>query len=269
MRRLVHISDPHFGRTRPELLEPLVARVNAARADLVAVSGDLTQRARNRQFREARAFLDRLAAPWLAVPGNHDVPLDNLARRLLSPWKRYRRWISWDLEPRFADAEMLVVGVNTVNPLSWQRGRIGRSALARAAAVLRADAAPRVRVVVVHHPFEHLPGDSKAPMRGASRGIAGLAAAGADVVLSGHLHTWRVGPFSAAPAGVGALQVHAGTGLSSRLRGEENDFNVLTLAPDRIEVERVAAPAGAADFETAGISAFVRTEAGWVRETAA
>lgn len=264
MRRIVHISDPHFGRTRQELLDPLVARVNAADADLVAISGDFTQRARNRQFREARAFLDRLTAPWLAVPGNHDVPLDNLAGRLLSPWKRYRRWISADLEPRFADEEMLVVGVNTVNPLSWQRGRIGRSALARAAAVLRSDASPRLRVVVVHHPFEHLPGDGKALMRGAARGIAGLAAAGADVVLSGHLHAWRAGPYSSVPNG--ALQVHAGTGLSSRLRGEENDFNIITLASERIEVERVAAPAGAADFQTDGVSTFV-LDAGWVRET--
>jgi len=269
MRRLVHISDPHFGRTRAELLDPLIAQLRAAEPDLVAVSGDLTQRARNSQFREARAFLDRLGLPWLAVPGNHDVPLDNLHRRLFSPWKRYRRWISTDLEPRFDDAAMLVLGVNTVNPLSWQRGRIGRSALMRAAAALRADPGERIRVVVAHHPFEHQPGDTKALMRGAARGIAGLTAAGADVVLSGHLHAWHAGPFAAAPSGIGALQVHAGTGLSTRLRGEENDFNILALEPGRIEITRMAARAGGNDFERAGVSSFCKTPRGWVRETPA
>lgn len=263
MRRIVHVSDLHFGRDRPELLEPLVAGINAAQPDLVAVSGDLTQRARSSQFIRARRFLDRLEAPWLAVPGNHDVPLENLARRLIDPFARYRRWISDTLEPRFSDAELLVVGVNSVNPLSWQRGRFGRSALRRASLALGGDPGDRARIVVVHHPLEHRPGDRKSLMRGAVRGLMGLSAARADVVLSGHLHSWRAEPFAAPAPGGAAVQVHAGTGLSTRLRGEENDYNLITFDKERIEVERLAADAGVQDFRAVGRVLFRRGAAGW------
>src|SRR4051812_30342881 len=99
MRTIVHLSDIHFGRVDPLVVEPLVRAVCESAPDLVAVSGDLTQRARRRQFREARAFLGQLPFPLLAVPGNHDVPLFNLAARWLDPYGGYRRHIAKDLEP--------------------------------------------------------------------------------------------------------------------------------------------------------------------------
>ena len=264
MRRVVHLSDLHFGRTRPELLEPLLAAVAAAEPDLVVVSGDLTQRARNRQFAAARAFLDRLDAPRLVIPGNHDIPLGNLASRLLDPFRRYRRWIDRDLEPRFSDSELAVVGINTVDPLAWQRGRIGNRATLRAAAALAA-AGTATRIVVVHHPFEHLPGEPKELMRHAGRGIDALTRARADIVLSGHLHAWRAEPAALRIGGAQTLQIQAGTGLSTRLRGEDNDFNLLTIEPGRVLVERFIATAAARGFERGGAARFVRTARGWDR----
>ncbi|KKL56821.1 hypothetical protein LCGC14_2241560, partial [marine sediment metagenome] len=82
MRRILHLSDLHFGRIRTDLVDPLLSSIHQLRPDLVVLSGDLTQRARRRQFADARAFLDRIEAPTLTVPGNHDVPLDNLFVRL-------------------------------------------------------------------------------------------------------------------------------------------------------------------------------------------
>jgi 3',5'-cyclic AMP phosphodiesterase CpdA len=79
MRVLVHLSDIHFGRVNPSLLAPLVKTINEIEPDLVAVSGDLTQRARSHQFREARAFLDSLPQPQIIVPGNHDIAQPLLA----------------------------------------------------------------------------------------------------------------------------------------------------------------------------------------------
>lgn len=263
MRTLIHLSDLHFGRTRPELLEPLIAAVNAASPDLVAISGDLTQRARVRQFREARRFLDRIAAPCLIVPGNHDVPLDNVALRLLAPWRRYRRWIGAELEPCFQDEELAVIGVNTVNPLDWQRGRIGRRAIMRACAALGGNDG-RARIVVAHHPFAHLPEERKTLMRGAEAAIAALARCGADIVLCGHLHAWR-----AAPSGAGrerspaVLLVQAGTGLSTRVRGEDNDFNLLRIRPGEVAIERFATMHDRADFCRVGSARFLRGPAGW------
>src|SRR6185295_4473790 len=103
MRTIVHLSDIHFGRVDARLLAPLVRLVREIAPDLVAVSGDLTQRARRRQFQQARAFLDQLPAPQLVVPGNHDVPLFNVAARFADPYGGYRRYISQDLEPVYEE----------------------------------------------------------------------------------------------------------------------------------------------------------------------
>ena len=85
MRTLVHLSDLHFGRVDEALLEPLIESVRAAKPDVVVVSGDLTQRARTGQFRDAAAFLARLPSPQIVVPGNHDVPLHNMLARFPDP----------------------------------------------------------------------------------------------------------------------------------------------------------------------------------------
>ena len=83
MRSIVHLSDLHFGRVDAGLLEPLRKRVVALAPHVVVVSGDLTQRAKPAQFREARAFLDTLPANQVVVPGNHDVPLYNVFQRFV------------------------------------------------------------------------------------------------------------------------------------------------------------------------------------------
>lgn len=260
----MHLSDLHFGRDRPELLDPLVDCVNALSPDLVAISGDLTQRALAAQFHAARAFLDRLVPPVLVVPGNHDVPLYNPLMRWFLPFHQYRRWIDRDLEPVHRDDEMTVIGLNTVNPYSWQRGRVHRHALARACDAF-ADA-KGYRVIVAHHPMEQEPGDHKKPMRGAERAIDQLSDCGADVILTGHLHNWRVGTFAARAGRNSAVQVHAGTGLSTRLRGEPNDFNLLELEPGRITITRHVAVESGTAFEPAEIRRYTADGAGgWTR----
>lgn len=237
MRRILHLSDLHFGRTRPELLEPLLDLARRLAPDLVAVSGDLTQRARRGQFVEAARFLARIEAPWLAVPGNHDISLDNPVVRLLDPWGRYRSLIQDDLSPRWQDEELTVIGLNTVNRYAHQSGRIGRRQL-RVIAQAAQDRPQRTLVVVMHHPPEHPADSTKPPMRHAGRGVAALVRAGADIVLSGHLHNARVTPLTAAP---GILLVQAGTGLSTRLRSEPNTVNLLEVEPGHVRVDRWAA----------------------------
>ena len=261
MRRLVHLSDLHFGRERPDLTGPLLEALEALAPDLVAVSGDLTQRAREREFRAARAFLDAVPAPVLAVPGNHDVPLHLPLRRLLAPWQGWRRWIGRDLEPAAGDAETAVVGVNSVDPLSWQTGRLSRRRLARACARLGASPEPRVRVVVVHHPLVHPEGSTKSPIPGAAAALRRLEGCGADLILSGHLHAWHASPPAERSDEGSAIQVHAGTGLSTRVRGEPNDFNLLELSAGRIAVTRHVAEGDA--FAPAETRAFARRGRGW------
>src|SRR6187402_1259412 len=124
MRTIVHLSDLHFGRIDPAILDPLAALVAAIRPDVVVASGDLTQRARKAQFQEARAYMDRLPKPQVVVPGNHDVPLYRIWERFLSPLGKYKRHITADLEPSFVDDEIAVLGVNTARSLTFKGGRI-------------------------------------------------------------------------------------------------------------------------------------------------
>ena len=269
MRRLVHVSDLHFGRDRPELLEPLLQAVNALGPDLVVISGDLTQRATALQFGAAAAFIRALQAPVLSVPGNHDVPLHNLAMRIFLPWRRYRHWISPDLEPAYADDEIVVIGVNTVNPIAWQRGWFTDHAIRRVCAAVDGSTSARTHIVVAHHPMEHLSAERKSLMHGAAGGIQRLSECGVDVVLSGHLHSWRAEPFAFVAGRSSALQVHAGTGLSNRQRGEVNDFNLLEIESDRITVCRHAFTDASATFGGASSVTFRATSEGWRREGAA
>src|SRR6266550_2681089 len=130
MRTLVHLSDLHFGRVDEQIIEPLISAVTEINPDLVAVSGDLTQRARSRQFRDARAFLNALPQPQIVVPGNHDVPLHNVFTRFLRPLDKYKRHITGDLHPTYVDDEIVVVGVNTARSLTIKGGRINADQVA-------------------------------------------------------------------------------------------------------------------------------------------
>ena len=103
MTLVIHISDPHFGQADPVVAEALLAELNALEPDLIAISGDLTQRARRSQFEAARAWLDRLFAPYLVVPGNHDIPMFDVIRRFAAPRERYMQYISSDLGPCYVD----------------------------------------------------------------------------------------------------------------------------------------------------------------------
>lgn len=263
MKRLVHLSDLHFGKDDPDLLEPLISAVNGLSPDLIAISGDLTQRARGGQFRAAREFIDRLAAPVLCVPGNHDVPLHNLLARLLWPWVTYRRWIGMWLEPEHRDPEMVVLGVNTVNNLSHQRGLFTARALRRIERGFADAPGDAVRVVVAHHPLEHRPEDRKKLMRGAAEAVEALSRMRADVILSGHLHSWRAAPFARKVGREAVLQVHAGTGLSTRLRGEENNFNLLEISTGEIAVTRFSTGGAERGYRPAQTCHFAEGDGGW------
>ena len=129
MRPLVHLSDLHFGRVDSAIVQPLIDFIRASKPDLVAVSGDLTQRARTTQFLEARKFLDAIPFPKIVVPGNHDVPLRNIFARLFRMLDRFRRCISDDVEPFYADDEIAVAGLNTARALTGKNGRINRQQL--------------------------------------------------------------------------------------------------------------------------------------------
>ena len=267
MRTLVHLSDLHFGRIDPGLLGPLRDAIAALRPDLVAISGDFTQRARRRQFAEARRFVDALEARTLAVPGNHDIPLFDVVERLAAPLDRYRRYISGELEPEYEDEEMIVIGVNTARAMVFPfgEGRISERQVDRIVTRLGAVAPSVLRIIVTHHPFDLPPGVHERRLLGRSAmAMTRLAAVNADLFLSGHLHISHVSHAADRYdiSGNSGLIVQAGT-LSTRSRGEQPSFNVLRLQRPEIVVSRCAWDDGIGRFTSLAAGCFVYGDRGW------
>lgn len=267
MSVLVHLSDLHFGRVDERLLGPLVTAVEAAKPDVVVVSGDLTQRARRKEFEAARDFLGDLPRPQVIVPGNHDVPLYNVFDRLLRPLDRFRETIEPDPFPRFMNGRLAVIGVNTARSMVVKDGRINKAQIQAVRDAFSALPAGVVRVVVTHHPFDA--GEAMDPADRVGRAALAMrtfAECGVDLLLSGHLHVAYSGESSLSAhvmEGHGALAVSAGTATSTRVRGEPNEFNVLRVSKERIQVERLAWVATRGSFERADMSTFRRTPQGW------
>ena len=233
---------------------------------VIAVSGDLTQRARRRQFQQAAAFLSRLPFPKVIVPGNHDVPLFNVAARFLDPLGGFRRWISRDIEPAYVDDEVAVVGLNSARGLiTGGRGRLNAAQIEAAAARLRVLPAAPIKVIVTHHPFDLPAGHDADHLVGrASIAMRAFAEAGADLFLAGHLHVSHVGHTADRYriAGHSALVVQAGT-LSTRGRGELNTFNVLRIGRPEMAIERYSWQTGSRTFDQSFAGTFRHTPQGW------
>ena len=266
MRTIVHLSDLHFGRVDTRMIAPLIQRITSINPDLIAVSGDLTQRARWRQFRQASLFLSQLSFPKVVVPGNHDVPLFNVPVRLLNPFGGYRRWISGDLEPAFIDEEIAVVGLNSARAMiTGGRGRLNAQQIEAAARRLRDLRASQVRIIVTHHPFDLPQGYGTDHLVGrASMAMQQFAAAGADLFLAGHLHVSHVGHTADRYRieGHSALVVQAGT-LSTRGRGELNTFNVLRINRPEMVIERYSWETSSGAFDRSFAGNFRHTPEGW------
>jgi 3',5'-cyclic AMP phosphodiesterase CpdA len=268
MRSIVHLSDIHFGRVNPLVVPPLIEAIDRIKPDLVAVSGDLTQRARSYQFKEAREFLDSLPKPQIVVPGNHDVPMHNVFARFVNPLRKYQRYITEDLRPFYYDEEIAVLGVNTARSLTIKGGRINEEQVAWMRARLCASDPQTVKAVVTHHPFDLPEGHHERNLVGRARmAMEALANCGADLFLAGHLHISHTGHSATRYRikGHSALVVQAGTATSTRGRGEANSFNVIRIDRPHIAVERFEWQADRPEFALAMTERFNHTADGWIR----
>jgi len=228
---LAHISDLHFGTEDPEMADRLVEELHALAPRLVIVSGDLTQRARRAQFRAARAYLDRLPA-HMVVPGNHDIPLYDIGRRMLSPLGRYRSMISEQLDPFHLEDDLAVLGLNTTRPKRWKEGSISARQVALIGDVFGRAAH---RVLFTHHPFIPPPPFPRMiVVHGQAAALPAIRTARVEVLLAGHLHLGYAGMVEGGP---GLVSVQAGTAISRRRRGQPNAYNVIRLGAGPVVVE--------------------------------
>jgi 3',5'-cyclic AMP phosphodiesterase CpdA len=256
----------HFGRVNPAIIPVLLDFIRLTKPDLVAVSGDLTQRARTREFLEARKFLDAIPFPKIVVPGNHDVPLHNVFARLFRKLDRFRRFISDDLEPFYVDDEMAVAGVNTARALTGKNGRVSRQQLAQLRLRFALVSPAHTKIVVTHHPFDLPPGiEGDRVVRRARSAMKILAQIPIDMLLAGHFHVggtsrtitrYKIDNYS-------ALIVASGTTTSTRERGQRNSFNVIEIEPLSIGIMQHLWEPNRGAFEPFARERFVRTPTGW------
>jgi 3',5'-cyclic AMP phosphodiesterase CpdA len=268
MRTLVHLSDIHFGRVDETIIQPLIQTVNNIRPNIIAISGDVTQRARTHEFQAARDFLDALPQPQIIVPGNHDIPLHNVWSRFARPLDNYRRYITGDLSPFYADEEIAVLGVNSARSLTIKGGRINKQQAGWLRDKLCAIGLDVIKIVVTHHPFDVPAGYDERDLVGrAQMAMKILADCDADMFLAGHLHVTHTGHTATRYkfGGRSALVVQAGTAASTRGRGEINSFNVIRVARPDIAIERMEWRPDRANFGGSGIERFRRDKEGWLR----
>jgi 3',5'-cyclic AMP phosphodiesterase CpdA len=186
--RVLQVSDLHAGtREEPEVENDLRALVAELAPELVVASGDLTHRNEPAQHERAASLLRSLGPELLVIPGNHDIPRWPPQRMTATFDEFLRHWP--ETEPVYRSEHLVVCGLNSVRPWKQQGGALRESQLEHVRAVL-ADA-PRgaLRMVALHH---HLLG---APWRTVKRTIANrstvlgsLVDAGAELIVSGHVH---------------------------------------------------------------------------------
>lgn len=244
---LLHVSDLHFGPPYvPEVGEAVQRFAHELQPEVIVASGDFTQRAREEQFRRAREYLDRLPpVPLVVVPGNHDIPLYRIRKRLFSPYALYREYISEELDTVTEVPGAVIVALNSAAPRrAIVNGRIHRWQIELARSAFERAPEGAQRIVVAHHHFAPPPDwDRVDVMPKAKRALDAFTGMRVDLILGGHLHRAYVGNSLDVYAGAdrehGIVIVQSGTSTSRRGRArerEKNSLNVLRLKGRTIEV---------------------------------
>ena len=229
---LAHLSDIHFGKiAHPGIVDSLVEEINAVGVDLVAISGDLTQRARPREYASAVEMIDRFRAPTVVVPGNHDVyPWWHPFHRILHPLDRYTRFIGEDLAPTFERPGLAVLGINSAHGRTVKGGYIGSAARASVLAFFGDRPATDFKVLVVHHHLARI--QALGPHDIARKAALALQLAsdvGVHLILCGHLHVSHIHPLEMVPGKHRLVIASAGTATSSRGRRSNRSTNYYNL----------------------------------------
>ncbi|TCB47457.1 3',5'-cyclic-nucleotide phosphodiesterase [Acinetobacter terrestris] len=235
---ILHLSDLHFGTEKPACIAAIRLFCQEHPIEAVVVSGDLTQRARYRQFYDCKQFLESLNLPYLVVPGNHDIPFYQLWNRIFSPFTRYKLFFG-NMETTLETAHFYIIGVNSIRRRYHTRGHISLEQIQQIDQSLMIAPEDKIKLIVAHQPFYTPPnnphGVKDCPMLG-RMALESWSQSGLNGLLHGHLHQSAVYDLNQIyHLGVAhpVLDIHAGTATSYRLhRGLPNSFNVIYANAD-------------------------------------
>ncbi|WP_370337471.1 metallophosphoesterase [Parvularcula marina] len=239
--RLAHVADLHFGALDKAALDVFTSFIQSNNVEGIVISGDLTQRGSHHEFEQFKAWSREVSVPLICVPGNHDTPMYSVARRAISPFRRYNSYTD-HIPGSGTFGSFQVEGLNTARGwqfrLNWAEGSVRQGDLTELLSRYPKDS-DTISVIACHHPFLSPP---SSPLRIRTRRGVWASRAVADskvsLLLAGHVHTptttWR------GTKEKGYLSVTSGT-LSQRLRRHPPSFNLISLYQDKIEIEAVMA----------------------------
>ena len=238
MTRLFHVSDVHFGREDPEAIDWFGRKVREEQPDAVIMTGDLTMRARAREFSAAAKWLESLGRPVTVEVGNHDLPYFNLWARFVTPYKRYEA-LEHMIERPLDVKGIAIVPLRTTARfqwrLNWSKGHVSTRALQESLALVEAVPEGDLIFVAAHHPLIEAGTPATSKTRRGREALDALATAGAHAVLTGHVHD----PFDVAHEVNGRMVRLIGAGtLSERVRSKPPSFNEIRV--DGASFETVA-----------------------------
>lgn len=254
--RLFQLSDIHFGAEDARALAWAKACIAREKPDAVVITGDLTMRARYREFRAACAWIKALDVPVTVEVGNHDIPYFNLYQRFFAPYDRFRaikKLVDTELDlPGLAIVPLRTTTRAQYQRFPWSNGWVTDKALAECLAAVDAHPQGTRILVAAHHPLtERRERDGKLLTINGARTMEALAGRGIMGVLSGHIHD----PFDlTAQTPVGPLRMIGAGTLSKRIRSTPPSFNEIVIDGDGLRVEaRNLEHVATADMQIQGV----------------
>ena len=233
---LFHLSDIHFGLEDNQALDWVKQEIAERRPAAVAITGDLTMRARHREFAAACHWIRSLDVPVTVEVGNHDMPYFNLVERFFAPYRRFNAiqgLIEREIDLPGIAIVPLKTAVRAQPRLNWSKGWVSRSALSKCLEAIDALPSGTRAIVAAHHPLREVGTKGTALTANGYKALCALAQRPVVAVLSGHVHD----PFDILEETVhGPVRMIGAGTLSQRIRSTPPSFNELTWDGATLEV---------------------------------